>query len=68
MTLCNRLEDNTSPNRFVEMASTSAAYWQNYNGQTGKSVSVDVDDIEPSLLSLGQRVLTVSGMEIFLAT
>jgi hypothetical protein len=49
------------------MASTSAAYWQNYNGQTGKSVSVDVDDIEPSLLSLGQRVLTVSGMEIFLA-
>jgi hypothetical protein len=52
VTLGNRLEDYTSPDRFVEMASTSAAYWQNYYGQKGKSVSVDVDDIGVSVLSL----------------
>jgi hypothetical protein len=45
VTLGNGLEDYTSPDRFVEMASTSAAYWHNFYGQNDKPVSVDVDDV-----------------------
>lgn len=41
----SRIEDYTEPEKFVEMAKSSASYWQHHYNQKGKSVSVDVDDI-----------------------
>jgi hypothetical protein len=40
-----RLEDYVEADKFVEMAKSSATYWQHHYNQKGKSVSVDVDDI-----------------------